>query len=182
MGLERKTYEGFSFANVVQYNRVHDIGKAEFSNMAGIYMLSGSPNSMVANNVIHDIMAYQYGGWGIHADEGCSYLIVENNLVWNTTSGGYDQFIGNLNRVQNNIFASSGDSQASLSNINNPIPIMFERNIVVTDNGLPFGANWDSANIWQDNNCYWDTGKSDWDFGGDTFAEWQEKSRTTTPS
>jgi hypothetical protein len=128
---------------------------------------------------VHDVTAYLYGGWGIHADEGSSNLDVENNVIYNATSGGYDQYYGNLNRVQNNIFAFCNDAMASLTLTKDNQPILFEKNIVVTDNGLPFGVNWDMGNIWQDSNCYWDADGWDLDFCGDSFAEWQGRGKET---
>lgn len=163
----------FSYSNTVESNHIHHLGKANFSNMAGVYVLGGSSNTMVRRNLIHDVISYLYGGWGIHADEGSSNMVIEENLIYNTTSGAFDQFFGNLNRLQNNILAFSADSQLSLSNSQNPTPVLFQRNIVLTNNGLPFGANWDASGIWNDRNCYWDVAGVDIDFGGGTFAEWQ---------
>ena len=168
---------GFSYDNLVEYNYIHHIGRGEFSNMAGIYVLGGSTRTALRNNVIHDVNAYQYGGWGIHADEGSANLRVENNVVYNTTSGGLDQYYGNLNCVRNNIFAFSRESQLSLSNTNNPVPVLFERNIVVTDNALPFGMNWDVANNWMDYNCYYDATGAEMDFGGLEFGQWQAQGK-----
>jgi len=168
---------GFSYDNLVEYNYIHHIGRSLFSNMAGIYVLGGSTRTALRNNVIHDVNAYQYGGWGIHADEGSANLRVENNVIYNTTSGGFDQYYGNLNRVRNNIFAFSRECQLTLSNTNNPVPVLFEHNIVVTDNALPFGTNWDTANNWSDYNCYYDVTGAAMDFGGGDFAQWQAQGK-----
>ncbi len=165
--------QGFSNNNLIEFNCLHHLGKGEFSNMAGVYVLGGSWNSVVRNNAVHDVYAYLYGGWGIHADEGSSNLDIENNVVYNTTSAGYDQNYGNLNRVQNNIFAFSGDAMVCLTKAQDLQPVLFERNILATNNGLPFGVNWDFGNIWHDGNCYWDTAGWEMDFCGDTFKEWQ---------
>ncbi|MCX5759434.1 MAG: right-handed parallel beta-helix repeat-containing protein, partial [Candidatus Hydrogenedentes bacterium] len=158
--------EGASFHNAIEFNRLHDIGKGEFSNMAGIYVLGGSWSGMLRNNVVHDIASYLYGGWGIHNDEGSSSLLIENNLIYNTPSASFDQFYGNLNHVTNNIVAFANESQVALSNTQNPQPVIFERNILLMDSGLPMGMNWDTAPIWQDSNCYWDTANNVMDFGG----------------
>ena len=169
--------EGFSYGNSVEYNLIHHIGRGEFSNLAAVYVLGGSWNSCIRNNVIHDVVAYQYGGWGIHSDEGSSNLTIENNVVYNTTSGGFDHYYGNTNYVRNNIFAFSRDGQINLTNTRDAMPVIFERNIVVTNNGVPFANNWDIANIWQDYNCYWDTEDCEPDFGNGTFSEWQAKGK-----
>lgn len=169
--------QGYSNCNLIEFNRLHNIGNGEFSNMAGVYILGGSWNSIVRNNLIHDVAAYLYGGWGIHADEGSSNLSIENNIAYNTTSGGFDQFYGNLNRVQNNVFAFSHDAQVGLSSAQNPQPILFERNIIITNNGTPFGNNWESGNTWHYSNCYWDTDGWDMDFCGGSFKDWQNRGR-----
>lgn len=170
---------GFSYDNLVEYNYIHHIGRGEFSNMAGIYVLGGSGRSVLRNNIIHDVIPYQYGGWGIHLDEGSSNMVIENNLIYNTISGGFDQFYGNLNHVRNNIFAFSRQSQISLSSTREttPTPVIFERNIVVVDNGVLFGALWEEAASWQDFNCYFDTSGTVIDFGGSDFANWQSTGR-----
>ena len=165
--------QGFSYGNLVEYNRIHDIGKAQFDNLAGVYILGGSWGTVVRNNVIHDVRCYAYGGWGIHADEGSSYLTIENNVVYNTASSNFDQYYGSANRVANNIFAFADGSQVSLSNTKGAVPVVFEHNIVVTSSAQLHGANWDVATIWQDRNCYWDTAGAGLDFGGDAFAAWQ---------
>ena len=156
----------------------YDLFLASMATCAGIYVLGGSTRTALRDNVIHDVNAYQYGGWGIHADEGSANLRIENNVVYNTTSGGFDQYYGNLNYVRNNIFAFSRESQLSLSNINNPVPVMFERNIVVTDNALPFGMNWDVANNWLDYNCYYDVTGAEMDLASSR----ERSSRTATKS
>ncbi|HPC15151.1 MAG TPA: right-handed parallel beta-helix repeat-containing protein [Candidatus Hydrogenedentes bacterium] len=171
------TEDGVSFHNAIEFNHLHHLGKGEFSNMAGIYILGGSWSSMIRNNVIHDVASYLYGGWGIHNDEGSSSVVIENNLVYNTTSGCFDQYYGNFNRVVNNIFAFGNECQVSLSRVQNVQPILFERNILLMNTGQPFGMNWDGAPIWQDGNCYWDTGGHVMDFGGGTFEEWQMRGR-----
>ncbi|MDD2597961.1 MAG: right-handed parallel beta-helix repeat-containing protein [Kiritimatiellae bacterium] len=158
--------------NVVEFNHVHDLVHGVLSDAGLIYCLGVSPGSVIRNNVFHDIWPYSTPplGWGIYLDAQCGGYTVENNLVYNTLSGGL-MFNngGHEHLIQNNIFALSANH--ALWPYNEKRPSTFQRNIVYLTQGellIPHGqrslnerlAAQESLGIW-DENLYWHTGGAD---------------------
>ncbi len=159
--------------NVIEYNHIHNLGKYELSDMGGIYALGLAPGTTLRNNLIHDVYSYNYGGWGIYPDEGSTDLLIENNVVYNTKTGGFHQHYGKENRVRNNIFAFATEYNIMRTREEEHLSFFFERNIVVIDNAKLLGSNWKNGNFRSDWNCWWDTSNPTLNFAGKTFAEWQ---------
>ncbi len=162
--------------NIVEYNHIHNIGKAQLADMGGIYTLGVSPGTVLRNNHIHDIMCDpdQYGGWGLYTDEGSSYIVLENNIVHHTLTGNFHQHYGRENHVVNNIFALSAREQIIRSREEDHISFIFERNIVYYDNDQLLGSNWNNKKWQMDNNCYWNASGKDVLFKGKKLKEWQK--------
>ena len=81
--------ESYTRYNVVEFNHIHDIGQGLLSDLDGIYTLGIQPGTLIRYNLIHNIKAYDYGEWGIYSDEGNSYILVGNNIVYNTMNGSF---------------------------------------------------------------------------------------------
>ncbi len=96
-------------------NLIHDIGRGMLSDMGGIYLLGTQRGTVVSGNIIHDVHAAEYGGWGIYLDEGAGRITVENNLVYSCSDQGFFQHRGVENTVRNNIFAYSLQGQIGTS-------------------------------------------------------------------
>ena len=99
----------------VSNNLIYNVGQRVLSDMGAIYLLGRQPNTVVSGNVIHDISAADYGGWGIYLDEGSSGILVTNNLVYRCTAQGFHQHMGTGNVVRNNIFALNHEGQVGIS-------------------------------------------------------------------
>jgi len=162
--------------NIVEYNHVHDLGKSLLSDMGGIYTVGARPGTIIRYNVFHDIAAQAYGGWGIYYDEGSTGVVAENNLVYNTTHGGFHQHFGKENVFRNNIIVDGRDAQIRVTRVEPHRSYTFERNVVVYHQGKLLDGNYDKADVAQDHNLFWKVG-GEVLFNNLKLADWQAKGR-----
>ena len=161
--------------NIIEYNHVHDIGRGMLSDMGGNYNLGVQPGTVIRNNLFHDITSYGYGGWGIYTDEGSSYILIENNVVHDTKTGGFHQHYGRENIVRNNIFANAKLGQIIRTRMEDHLSFTFERNIVYWSEGPLLGSNWSDDKYKLDYNLYYHTSGAPVVFKDWTLDEWREK-------
>lgn len=160
--------------NIIEYNHIHTIGQGLLSDMGGIYCLGVAPGTRLRFNRIHDVQAYGYGGWGLYTDEGSSGVLLENNLVYRTKSAGFHQHYGRENVVRNNIFAFGGEAGVMRTRAEEHVSFVFERNIVVSDNGnLVSGGNFRRDSALFINNVYHVIGSATPQFAGMDFDAWK---------
>ncbi len=162
-------------ANKIKNNRIHHIGWALLSDMAAVYTLGKSEGTEVSHNVVHDIHAYSYGGWGLYTDEGSSYIKMENNLVYNTKTGGFHQHYGRENTIRNNIFAYADMYQVQATRVEDHLSFTFENNIVIGEEGVLLAGPWKEIQVNMDYNCYWYTDGKPFDFDGLDFESWKQQ-------
>ena len=93
--------------NEIAYNLVYDLGKGTMGDMSGIYTLGTSYGTRVHHNVIHDVKCFGVGGHGLYTDEGTEGVVMEDNIVWNTTNGAFHQHYGVDNCIRNNVFGQN---------------------------------------------------------------------------
>jgi len=165
--------------NRIEFNHLYNIGKALLSDMGGIYTLGIQKGTVIRNNLIHDIEAFTYGGWGIYPDEGSSYILIENNIVYNAKSAGFHQHYGRENIIRNNIFAFNKENQLMRTREENHISFVFERNIVYFNSGNLLGSNWANDKFKMDYNIYYDTrigsDPAKYRFGKDNLEQWRAR-------
>lgn len=128
--------------NRIEYNHLHDIGQGLLSDMGAIYTLGVSPGTVIRNNLIHDVEAHHYGGWGIYNDEGSSHILIENNVVHHTKFAAYNIHYSKEITVRNNIFALGRQHQLSRNRVEPHESVFFERNIIFWREGTLLEGNW----------------------------------------
>ncbi|GHT22533.1 hypothetical protein FACS189419_05230 [Planctomycetales bacterium] len=182
--------------NSIHHNHIHHIGLQEkLSDMGGIYTLGQASGSVLANNVIHDIAAYGYGGWGIYSDEGTTGLLIEKNIVYNTEYACYDMHYGRDVLIRNNIFVFGKKEQLNRTSGENHISLYFTNNIVYWKEGTLFAGDWKDREYKYhqtnrgDDVTYKTNFQSDWNlfynpaekvddvkfYQQETFADWQKR-------
>lgn len=160
--------------NRVAFNHMHTLGQGVLSDMGAVYTLGISPGTTVSDNHVHDVHAFDYGGWGLYTDEGSTGVTMENNLVYRTKTGGFHQHYGRENRIVNNIFAFSRTDQLQRSRVENHVSFTFERNLVLYDRGELLGKSWADEKVWLDHNLYWNTAGPVRFPGGKTLDQWRD--------
>ena len=160
--------------NTIAYNHIHNIGKGELSDLGGIYTLGAGTGNSIIGNVIHDIEAASYGGWGIYTDEGSSHIEIRNNLVYRCHDGAFHQHYGRENRVENNIFAFGNNCQIQTSRAEEHSSFTFRRNIILQNSGATARGKWFTANMEIADNIYWSYGDT-LSFCGKSGKEWKQQ-------
>jgi parallel beta-helix repeat protein len=162
--------------NKIINNHIHHLGWAELNDFGGIYTLGLSEGTEVRNNVIHDVYSYNDFGWGIYLDEGSSYILVTNNLVYNCKAAGFHFHYGKENIIKNNIFANQYLSQLEATRVEKHNSFNFTNNIVYfTDGVLSNRPGWRNVHFQADNNLYWDARSKNIKFYNMNFDEWKNK-------
>ena len=169
--------------NVIEFNHMHDIGKGLLSDMGAVYTLGPQPGTVVRNNLIHDVNASTYGGWGLYTDEGSTGIIMENNIVYRCKSAGFHQHYGKENVIRNNVFAFNKENQLMRSREEEHISFYFTNNIVLFDSGNLLGSTWKNDHFVIDDNFYWDTrigtNATKMKFSSATLDQWRARGHDT---
>jgi hypothetical protein len=123
------------FDNHIEGNSIYNIGRGMLNDLAGIYTLGVSTGTKLSNNLIHDISCHGYGGWGIYNDEGSSNIVSQNNVIYDTSTGGFHQHYGENNVFRNNVIAFAAEGQIQRSKQEDHTSFDFDHNIVYFDHG-----------------------------------------------
>lgn len=117
--------------NLVEGNLLFAIGERQLSDLGAIYTLGRSPGTVIRGNFIREVRdfdGYGAGAWGIYNDEGSTDILVENNVVIGTRSGGYQLHYGRDLVVRDNVFAQGGVAEVRWANVKRSGNWRFENN------------------------------------------------------
>ena len=166
--------------NTIEYNHVHHVVRGMLSDAGGIYTLGTQTGTVIRNNVFHDVWPYMGRppmAWGIYFDAGSNGLVVENNVVYHTLTGGIMNTGCPANVIRNNVFAHSAWHAAWRYTWKREPASVCERNIFYLTQGELFHADGGKSDVrskW-DHNLYWRTDGEPLLFYGDEFDAWQAK-------
>jgi hypothetical protein len=124
--------------HLIEYNHIDHVGRGMMSDLGGIYTLGPQPHTVLRNNLIHDISAFYYGGWGIYLDEGSTGILVENNIVYRAATAAFNMHYGRENLIRNNVFAG-GETTVSYYRVEDHLGFTLERNILYNGEGPLLG-------------------------------------------
>lgn len=161
--------------NIIRRNVIGQLGQGVLSDMGGVYTLGVSTGTQVTGNLIYDVEAYDYGGWGLYPDEGSTGILFKDNIVYRTKTGGFHQHYGRDNHVLNNMFLEARIQQLQKTRTEPHNQFLFERNIVAGSQGLLLGGGGAAGSDMQfRNNLYW-LGGLPLRFGGQTWEQWRAR-------
>jgi hypothetical protein len=163
----------FTCDNRIEGNRIERIGHGVLSDMGAIYTLGRQAGSTIRRNFISDVDSYGYGGWGIYPDEGSSWMLIEENVVCGTKTGGFHQHYGRDNLVRRNLFADAVENQLAVSRGEIVRSVVFARNVVqgAGNGAICQGAGWSGALV--DRNVYAGDPGAAALFCGTSWEQWQ---------
>jgi parallel beta-helix repeat protein len=175
--------------NIIEFNHIHHLAQLAdgdrplVNDNGGIYTLGVQPGTKIRSNLVHDIQARNYGGWGIYLDEGSSKITVENNIVYRTRKGGFHLHRGEDNIVRNNIFAFGELSQLERTvetleaarEDENYQSFTFEKNIIYWREGDLLAGQWKDKYYACDRNLYWYLGDRPIRFDKFSWQKWQQR-------
>ncbi|MCX6901838.1 MAG: right-handed parallel beta-helix repeat-containing protein [Verrucomicrobia bacterium] len=167
--------------NLIAFNHVHHICNGYFSDGGGIYTLGISPGTVIANNIVHDVVPtplMPQGGTGIYHDEGSTGILVESNIVYRVGIP-YHQHYGRENLARNNIFAFALKSPVTCARPEEHLSYTFESNIVLSSGGQATSDHYNPMKCKTEfrNNLYWDISGKEPLFSSVSFTEWQRTGR-----
>lgn len=145
----RTTYTGISVGwtwgygtaqsgrNLINGNLLYNIGQRQLGDMAGIYTLGESPGTVISNNIIREVRGYDSGAVGIYNDEGSTGIVVDNNIVVGTDTGGYFLHYGRNNSLRNNVFVGSESNEIKVGRLDTGTNLKVHRTLLVSKNTQP---------------------------------------------
>lgn len=166
--------------NRIEFNHIHHCMRGVLSDGGGVYTIGAQPGTVIRGNLIHDVFPYMGPpamAWGIYLDGPSTGILVEDNVVYNTLTGGL-LTTGENNIVRNNIFALSAWQAAWRYGDHLDPRVVVERNIFYLTQGEFFLCD-DRSDLRTryDYNLYWRTDGEPLLIYNDDLPAWQAKGK-----
>lgn len=147
--------------NRIVGNHLHHLGGDQLNWFGAVYTLGVSPGTVVSNNLIHDVKAADFGGWGILVDPATSGVEFTGNIIHSVSSECLHIKTGRANIITGNLLAYGGMGQISLAVPEDHIAAIVTHNVIVGDGtpafaGSPGSASVKDVNLLSDANIIWD--------------------------
>lgn len=148
--------------NLVEENHIFQLGRRSLNDFGGVYTLAGTTGTEIRDNVVHDVFAamhYSHCAWGIYDDQGTADVVIEGNLVFRTSCGGYVLNFGRDIQVDGNLFAFGERAQLGLGTVREDLygtaPLVaFTNNSVIWDDGPLLAGRFADPHSVIDGNSY----------------------------
>lgn len=154
LNFDANGFPNWAHDNQITFNHIYELGEGVTSDMGCVHTATAlATGNVIANNRFHDVThdpgTGGYGGWGIYLDQGSSFLIVTNNLVYNTSATGFTynhsqsgtyQLNGTPNAIQNNIFAFGTQASIHRNGDDGALNFTFKNNLVYWDQAQPISG------------------------------------------
>jgi hypothetical protein len=127
--------------NLIKGNLVYNVGQRQTSDIAGIYTLGQSPNTVINNNIIRSVRGYNgygAGAWGIYSDEGTSGILIENNVILGSDNGAYHINYGKNNVIRSNVMAGGDAAEVRVSTLESSAGASLQGNLIAPKVLQPF--------------------------------------------
>ena len=152
--------------NLIEGNHLHHLGGDRLNWFGAIYTLGVSPGTVVRANLIHDVRAADFGGWGILVDPATSGVEFTGNVIHTVSSECLHIKTGRANIVTGNVFAFGNMGQISLAVPERHTAAILTHNIIVAQGtpafaGSPGSASAADVNLLSDANVIWDVDKGE---------------------
>lgn len=161
--------------NEIRANRIDRIGQGVLNEIGGIYTRSACIGTKIEQNEISRVKCFDRGGWGLYFDEATTGVTASQNIIYDSRSASFHIHSGRKNKLTNNIFANGGITQLQLTQREDHVSVMFERNLVYWKKGTLFAGNWSGDHFKIDRTIYWNPDPKQIHFVGHPFDVWQNK-------
>ena len=139
--------ETISRDNLILCNHIHNIGQGLLSDMGAIYCLGVQPGTVIAGNHVHEVLAHDYGSWGLYLDEGSSHMVVEQNFVHDMQGPCFNQHFGRENIVRHNVFMAGSGGMAAIGRPDDFWSANIDHNLFVTTDGIIYRGGYAGSPI-----------------------------------